>query len=196
MQTISELALNDNKLILEKQHKALLFVASIAVKSFLMVVTTSYIFCKSLDPNILFFHCSMNIVYVGISIGAIIVIGTVFGYFIIRIKSFDDIFVNMMKSDYIVTTMYFSMGFLAPAMMSTMIIVWLFGIWILGMLLAPFNKEKTILKKVTQYGSLVTVGILLVASLIPQLQEYGQPFALGAIISSLMSIFGSGRIQT
>ena len=65
------------------------------------------------------------------------------------------------------------MRFLAPAMMSTMIIVWLFGIWILGMLLAPFNKEKTILKKVTQYGSLVTVGILLVASLIPQLQEYG-----------------------
>jgi len=61
MQTISELALNDNKLILEKQHKALLFVASIAVKSFLMAVTTSYIFCKSLDPNILFFHCSMNI---------------------------------------------------------------------------------------------------------------------------------------
>ena len=104
MQTISELALNDNKLILEKQHKALLFVASIAVKSFLMAVTTSYIFCKSLDPNILFFHCSMNIVYVGISIGAILVIGTVFGYFIIRIKGLDDIFVNMMKSDYIVTT--------------------------------------------------------------------------------------------
>jgi len=88
------------------------------------------------------------------------------------------------------------MGFLAPVLMSTMIIVWLFGIWILGMLLAPFNKEKTILKKVTQYGSLVTVSILLVVSLIPQLQEYGQPFALGAIISSLMSIFGSGRIQT
>jgi hypothetical protein len=93
-------ALNDNKWILEKQYKALLFVASIPVKSFLMAVTTSYIFCKSLDLNILFFHCSMNIVYVGISIGAIIVMGTVFGYFIIRIKSFDDIFVNMMKSDY------------------------------------------------------------------------------------------------
>ena len=99
-----------------------------------------------------------------------------------------------MKSDYIVITMYFSMGFLAPALMSTTIIIWLFGIWILGMLLAPFNKEKTILKKITQYGSLVAVGILLVASLIPQLQEYGQPFALGVIISSLTSIFGSGRI--
>lgn len=186
----------NNRLILEKQHKALLFVASIAVKSFLMAITTSYIFCKSIDPNILFLNCSMNIVYVGISIGAIVVMGTVFGYYIIRIKTFDDIFVNMMKSDYIVTTMYFSMGFLAPELMSTTIIIWLFGIWILGMLLAPFNKEKTILKKVTQYGSLVAVGILLIVSLIPQLQEYHQPFALGSIISSLMSIFGAGRIQS
>ena len=59
-----------------------------------------------------------------------------------------------------------------------------------------FNKEKTILKKVTQYGSLIAVGTLLFASLIPQLQEYGQSFALGAIISSLMSIFGSGRMQS
>lgn len=101
-----------------------------------------------------------------------------------------------MKSDCIVTTMYFSMGILAPVLMSTTLIIWLFGIWILGMLLAPFNKEQTILKKITQYGSLVAVGILLVVSLIPQLQEYGQPFALGVIISSLMSIFGSGRIQT
>ena len=186
----------NDRWILEKQHKALLFFASIAVKSFLMAITTSYIFCKSIDPNILFLNCSMNIVYVGISIGVIIVMGIVFGYYIIRIKSFDDIFANMMKSDYILTTMYFSMAFLAPALMSTMIIIWLFGVWILGMLLAPFNKEKTLLKKVTQYGSLVAVGILLVASLLPQLQEYGQPFALGTIISSLMSIFGSGRIQT
>ena len=186
----------DDRWILEKQHKALLFIASIAVKSFLMALTTSYIFCKSIDPNILFFNCSMNIVYVGISTGTIVVMGTVFGYYIIRIKTFDDIFANMMKSDYIVTTMYFSMGFLTPVLMSTTIIIWLFGIWILGMLLAPFNKEKTILKKITQYGSLVAVGILLVASLLPQLQEYGQPFALGAIISSLMSIFGAGRIQS
>ena len=80
--------------------------------------------------------------------------------------------------------------------MSTTIVIWLFCIWILGMLLAPFNKEKTILKKVTQYGSLVAVGILLVASLIPQLQQYGQSFAMGTIVSSLMGIFGAGRIQS
>ena len=104
----------------------------------------------------------------------------------------------MMKSDYIITRMYFSMVFLllAPATMSTIILIWLFDIWILGMLLTPFNKEKTILKKVTQYGSLVAVCILLIASLIPQLHEYGQPFAIGAIINSLMSIFGAGRIQS
>ena len=65
--------MNDDKWILETQHKALLFIASIAVKSFLMAMISSYVFCKSIDPNILFFHCSMNIVYVGISIGAIIV---------------------------------------------------------------------------------------------------------------------------
>lgn len=76
----------------------------------------------------------------------------------------------MMKSEYIITTMYFGMGFLAPELISTTIIIWLFGIWIFGMFLAPFNKEKTILKKVTQYSSLITVGILLFASLILQLQ--------------------------
>jgi hypothetical protein len=32
---------------------------------------------------------------------------------------------------------------------------------------------------------LIAVGILLIASLIPQLQEYEQPFAIGAVISSL-----------
>ena len=64
--------MNDDKWILETQHKALLFIASIAVKSFLMAMISSYIFCKSIDPNILFLHCSMNIVYVGITIGALI----------------------------------------------------------------------------------------------------------------------------
>ena len=80
--------MNDDKWILENQHKALLFVASIAVKSFLMAMTSSYIFCKSIDPNILFLHCSMNIVYVGITIGAILVMGIVFGYYIITYQNF------------------------------------------------------------------------------------------------------------
>jgi hypothetical protein len=44
--------------------------------------------------------------------------------------------------------------------------IWLFGVWILGMLLAPFNKEQTILKKVTEYGAMVALGILLTAHFI------------------------------
>ena len=106
-------------------------------------------FVKSIDPNIVFLDYSMNIVYVGLSTGTIIVMGTIFCYYIIGMKTFDNIFANMMKSDYIITRMYFSMVFLllAPATMSTIILIWLFGIWILGMLLTPFNKEKTILKK-------------------------------------------------
>ena len=85
--------MNDDIWILETQHKALLFIASIAVKSFIMAMISSYIFCKSIIV-ISFFHCSMNIVYVGISIGAIIVMGTIFGYYIIRIKSFNNIFAD------------------------------------------------------------------------------------------------------
>ena len=182
--------------ILENRHKVLLFSASVAVKALLMGMISSYVFCGSIDPNTLFLQCSFNIIYVGISIGAIIVIGAILGYYIIRIKIFDNIFVNMMKSDYIITTMYFSMGFLAPTIISSTVMIWLFGIWILSMLLAPFNKEKIILKKLTQYGSLVVVGLLLGASLLPQLQDHGQIFTMGAIISSFMSMFGSGRIET
>jgi hypothetical protein len=84
--------LNDDKWILETQHKALLIIASITIKLFLMAMISSYIFCKSIDPNILFFHCSLNIVSVGICIGAIIVMGTIFGDYIIRIKTFDNIY--------------------------------------------------------------------------------------------------------
>jgi hypothetical protein len=43
---------------------------------------------------------------------------------------------------------------------------------------------------------LVAVGILLTASLIPQLQEYRQSFTMGVILSSLISIFDAGRIQS
>ena len=186
----------NDKWILENRHKILLFSASVAVKALLIGMISSYVVCGSIDPNILFLQCSFNIIYVGISIGAIIVMGAILGYYIIRIKIFDNIFVNMMKSDYIITTMYFSMGFLAPTIISNTVMIWLFGIWILSMLLAPFNKEKIILKKFTQYGSLVMVGLLLGASLLPQLQDHGQIFTMGAIISSFMSMFGSGRIET
>ena len=101
----------DDKRVLEPQHKALLFIANIAVESFLMAIVSSYIFCKTIDPNIIFLHCSLNIVYLGICIGVIIVMGTIFGYYIVRIKTFDNIFANMMKSDYIVSQVAWFMSY-------------------------------------------------------------------------------------
>lgn len=119
--------------------------------------------------------------------------GTVFGYYIIRIKTFEDIFAKMMKADFVVTAMYFGAAFTAPSFIASKVMIWLFGIWILGMLLAPFNKEKTLLKKITEYGALVGLGILLTAHFLPSLQQYQQSFTLGMIVSSILSIFGSGR---
>jgi hypothetical protein len=71
--------------------------------------------------------------------------------------------------------------------------IWLFGVWILGMLLAPFNKERTILKKVTEYGAMVALGILLTAHFIPILQEYESSYTIGMMVSSVLSLFGAGR---
>jgi hypothetical protein len=71
--------------------------------------------------------------------------------------------------------------------------IWLFGIWILGMLLAPFNRDRTILKKVTEYGSLVALGTLLTAHFIPFLQEFQSSYTVGMMVTSILSLFGSGR---
>jgi hypothetical protein len=71
--------------------------------------------------------------------------------------------------------------------------IWLFGVWILGMLLAPFDKERTILKKITEYGALVALGTLLTAHFIPFLQEFESSYTIGMIVSSVLSLFGGGR---
>jgi len=63
-----------------------------------------------------------------------------------------------MMGDFIVTAMYFGASFSATSFIASKVMFWLFGVWILGMLLAPFNKEHTILKKVTEYGSIVALG--------------------------------------
>ena len=49
----------------------------------------------------------------------------------------------MMKADFIMTAMYFGVAFSAPEMIAGKVMIWLFGIWVLGMLLAPFNREMT-----------------------------------------------------
>lgn len=89
--------------------------------------------------------------------------------------------------------MYFGASFSAPSILASKVMIWLFGVWLLGMLLAPFNKERTILKKVTEYGAMVALGILLTAHFIPFLQEYESSYTIGMMVSSVMSSFGAGR---
>ncbi len=178
---------------LERSHKALLLLASVIVKTFLMAIVSSYVFCGSINPNVLFFHCLENVPYVGASIAAVAIIGTLFGYYVSKLKSFDPIFPNLMMGDFIVTAMYFGASFSAPSIIASKVMIWLFGVWILGMLLAPFNKDRTILKKITEYGALVALGALLTAHFIPYLQEYQSSYTVSMMVTSILSLFGAGR---
>ena len=178
------------------QHKALLLTASVIVKAFLMAIVSSYVFCGSIEPDTLFLQCgTSSIIYLGGSVAAVAIMGALFGYYIIRLKSFETIFAKMMKTDFIMTAMYFGVAFSAPEAIAGKVMIWLFGIWILGMLLAPFNREMSILKKVTEYGSLVALGALLTVHFIPAFQEYGSSYTLGMMVSSVLGMFGSGRTK-
>jgi hypothetical protein len=100
-----------------------------------------------------------------------------------------------MMGDFIVTAMFFGVSFSAVSVIASKVMIWLFGVWILGMLLAPFNKESTILKKITQYGALVALGILLTAHFIPNLQEFQSSYISGIMVTSVLSLFGAGRVK-
>ena len=178
---------------LERSHKVLLFLASVIVKSFMMSIVSSYVFCGSISPYVLFFHCIDNVPFVGASIAAVAIAGAIFGYYITKLRSFDSIFPNLMMGDFIVTAMYFGASFSATSFIASKVMFWLFGIWILGMLLAPFNKDHTILKKVTEYGSIVALGALLTAHFIPYLQEFQSSYTVGMMVTSILSLFGAGR---
>ena len=161
-----------------------------------MAIASSYVFCGSIEPDILFLQCgTSNIIYVGGSVATVAIMGALFGHYVIRLKSFDSIFARMMKADFIMTAMYFGVAFSAPEVIAGKVTIWLFGIWILGMLLAPFNREMTLLKKVTEYGSLVALGALLTAHFIPAFQAYGSSYTLGMMVSSVLSTFGAGRTK-
>ncbi|MCI0559139.1 MAG: hypothetical protein MN733_11635 [Nitrososphaera sp.] len=179
----------------ELSHRALLLTASVIVKTFLMAIASSQIFCGAIEPSVVFFQCGSNIGYVAGSVAAVAIMGALFGYYIVRLKAFEVIFARMMKADFIITAMYFGVAFSAPSMIAGKVMIWLFGIWILGMLLAPFNRELTILKKVTEYGSLVALGALLTAHFIPAFQEYGSSYTLGMMVSSVLGMFGAGRAK-
>jgi hypothetical protein len=107
-----------------------------------MAIVSSYVFCGSINPYVLFFHCINNVPFVGVSIAAVALLGAFFGYYITKLKPFDSIFPNLMMGDFIVTAMYFGASFSAPSILASKAMIWLFGVWILGMLLAPFNKEE------------------------------------------------------
>ncbi|HEX9317782.1 MAG TPA: hypothetical protein VF884_02485 [Nitrososphaeraceae archaeon] len=184
--------MTDNEYI-EIRHKALLFAATVALKCFLMSVVASAVFCGGIDPDTLFRHCYNNVAYVGASVAAIAVMGSIFGYYVVRLKSFDKIFARMIKADFIVTAMYFGAAFTLPAVIASKVMIWLFGVWILGMLLAPFDTERTVLKKITEYGSIVVLGILLGIQFFPRFEDIQQSSTLGILVSSILSIFGSGR---
>jgi hypothetical protein len=177
----------------ELSHRALLMTASVVVKAFLMTIAASQVFCGGIEPGILFFQCGTSVGYVAASVAAVALLGGLFGNYIVRLKTFEPIFARMMKADFIITAMYFAVAFSAPSMIAAKVMIWLFGMWVLGMLLAPFNRDMTILKKVAEYGSLVALGALLTAHFIPAFQEYGSSYTLGMMVSSVLGMFGAGR---
>jgi hypothetical protein len=158
-----------------------------------MAVASSQVFCGSIEPSVIFFNCIDNVAYVGGSIASVAIMGALFGYYVIRIKAFDSIFARMLKADFIITAMYFGVAFSAPEFVSMKVMTWLFGIWILGMLLAPFDKDMILVKKITQYGSIVALGALLTVHFIPTFEQFGDSYTIGMMVSSILGIFGSGR---
>jgi hypothetical protein len=48
------------------------------------------------------------VAYVGASVAAVAIMGIIFGYYVVHLKSFDRIFARMMKADFIVTVMFFA----------------------------------------------------------------------------------------
>lgn len=178
---------------IEAGHKAILFAATVVVKTSLMVLVATQVFCGNIDPRTLFLQCGDNYPFVAASAAAVALMGIIFGRYIARLKSFNKIFPNMMKADFIVTAMYFGVGFTAPALVASKVMIWLFGTWILGMLLAPFNSERSALKKVAEYGSIAALGAFLGLHFVPQFQEMQSSYTIGMMISSIVGVFGGGR---
>jgi hypothetical protein len=182
---------------LEFQHKVLVFMASMIAKAFLMAVVASDVFCGSVDPTVVFIQCGANAAFMGGSVAAVALMGIFFGNYMVRLKSFNDIFPQVMKTDFIVTAMYLGVAFIAPDTIATRVMIWLLGMWIIGMVLAPFNKERTLFKKITEYGSIAALGGFIVIQIIPipALEGYDSSSGLGMILSSILATFGGGRTK-
>ena len=168
-------------------------------KAFLMAVVSSQVFCGSISPVVIFTQCGANAAFMGGSVAAVALMGIVFGYYIVRLKSFGDIFAQVMKADFIVTAMYLGVAFTAPDTIASRVMLWLFGMWIIGMLLAPFSKEKTLFKKITEYGSIAALGAFLALQIVPlpisTPEGVDSSSTLGMILSSVLAAFGGGRVK-
>jgi hypothetical protein len=182
---------------IELKHKALVFMASMIAKAFLMSMVSSQVFCGSIDPTVVFMQCGANAAFMGGSVAAVALMGIVFGHYIVRLKSFNDIFARVMKTDFIVTAMYLGVAFIAPESIATRVMIWLLGMWIIGMVLAPFSKERTLFKKLTEYGSIAALGGFIALQIIPipALEVYDSSSGLGMILSSILASFGGGRTK-
>ncbi|MEW6603796.1 MAG: hypothetical protein AB1351_03795 [Thermoproteota archaeon] len=182
---------------IEIQHKALVFMASMIAKAFLMAVVSSHVFCGTIDPTVVFMQCGSDAAFMGGSVAAVVLMGIFFGNYIIRLKSFNDIFARVMKVDFIVTAMYLGIAFIAPDTIATRVMIWLLGMWIIGMVLAPFSKERTLFKQITEYGSIAGLGAFLAIQIIPipELEVYDSSSGLGMILSSILATFGGGRAK-
>ncbi len=188
---------NTSRQRIELKHKALVFMASMIAKAFLMAVVSSQVFCGSINPIVVFMQCGADAAFMGASVAAVALMGIVFGYYIIRLKSFNDIFPRVMKTDFIVTAMYLGIAFTSPEAIATRVMIWLFGMWVIGMVLAPFSKERTLFKKVTEYGSIAALGGFLALQVfpipIPAVQIHDSSSTLGMVLSSILASFGAGR---
>lgn len=186
-----------NRQKIEIQHKALVFMSSMIAKAFLMAAVSSQVFCGSIDPTVVFMQCGANAAFMGGSVAAVALMGIVFGHYIVRLRSFNDIFAQVMKVDFIVTAMYLGIAFIAPDVIATRVMIWLFGMWIIGMVLAPFSKERTLFKKITEYGSIAALGGFLAMQImpLPAIEIYDSSSTLGMILSSVLATFGGGRVK-
>ncbi len=173
------------------EHKIMLTFASVIVKMFLMAIAASQIFCNDVNPITL-----SNCENLGWVIGSVIwvgILGFTFMVCVVNFKAFDPIFSKVLRIDFLVTAMMFSVAYVNPTIIADKIMIWLIGIWLFAFLLTPFNKSHSPWNKIMEYGSLVSLFIMLLIHFIPDIPTVLDSLSTGIVIASFLSIFGAGR---
>jgi len=172
------------------EHKIMLSFASVIVKMFLMAIASGQIFCN--DPNPITLGSCENLDWVAISVGWVGILGIAFMFCVVNFKAFNPIFSKVMKIDFLVTAMIFSVAYVNPTIIADKIMIWLIGIWFFAFLLTPFNRSKSHWNKIMEYGSLVSLSIMLLIHFIPDIPTVLDSLSTGIVITSFLSIFGAG----